>query len=439
MRALVLLVSLLLPHLGSPSLPASVPRYNDSSFRLPWAAGVERRIVQGNSSVGGDHQGREAYAWDVSMPIGTPLLADRDGVVTMTKDDSNVGGYDYFLGYQANFVVINHGDGLQTLYLHLMYRGVLVRPGQRVVQGQPIGFSGDTGFSGGPHLHVVVEAAGDADRVTQSVSAAFADVSSWGGVPMAGRRYVSGNVPTGTLSRVTPVPSVRKPNVYRNPFAPVQGRQDYAIPHGHFYMQARGEIPNPRSGFLVADDDGIAFNQALDATGGPAVVGYPISQRFPFGGLTTQAFQKLVLQWRPDTGQVQPLNVLDALHDAGGDAELAASHQIPPPADTSGDAGLSWDQVVARHEAFLDASAALKAAYFSAPDPVGLYGLPMSPVTDEGNVLVVRCQRAALQLWKVDLPWAKAGQVTVANGGDLAKEAGLFPSAALVPDPAPIP
>lgn len=439
MHAFLLLLSLLLPRLGDPHLTAIVPRYNDSAFRLPWAAGIEHRIVQGNNSLGGDHQGREAYAWDVSMPIGTPLLADRDGVVTMTKDDSNVGGYDYYLGYQANYVVVNHGDGTQTLYLHLMYHGVLVQPGQRVAQGQPIGFSGDTGFAGGPHLHFAVEVAGDSDRVTQSIPASFADVSSWDGVPLVGRHYVSGNVPTGPIPEVAPVPSVRKPNVYRNPFAPFQGRQDYPVPHGHFYMQARGDTPNPRSGFLVADDDDVPFDQVLDALGGPAAVGYPISQRFTLDGLTTQAFQKLVLQWHPDTGQVQPLNVLDALHDAGDDARLASAHQIPPPADTSGDAGLSWDQVVARHEAFLDGNAALKAAYFSVPDPVGLYGLPMSPVTEEGNVLVVRCQRAALQLWEVDLPWAKAGQVTVANGGDLAKEAGLFPGAALVPDPAPIP
>jgi hypothetical protein len=52
---------------------------------------------------------------------------------------------------------------------------------------------------------------------------------------------------------------------------------------------------------------------------------------------------------------------------------------------------------------------------------------------------VVRTQRAVLQLWKHDEPWARAGDVTVANGGDLAKALGLFPAAALKPEPQPIP
>jgi len=57
----------------------------------------------------------------------------------------------------------------------------------------------------------------------------------------------------------------------------------------------------------------------------------------------------------------------------------------------------------------------------------------------EGTLLIVRCQRAALQLWKVDTPWAKAGRVTVANDGDLLKERGWIPSYALAVDYAPVP
>jgi hypothetical protein len=48
-----------------------------------------------------------------------------------------------------------------------------------------------------------------------------------------------------------------------------------------------------------------------------------------------------------------------------------------------------------------------------------------------GNHYAVRLQRAVIQEWKQDVPWAKAGQATVANGGDIAKEAGLFPAPAL--------
>jgi len=55
-----------------------------------------------------------------------------------------------------------------------------------------------------------------------------------------------------------------------------------------------------------------------------------------------------------------------------------------------------------------------------------------------GNHFAVRLQRAVIQLWKVDVPWAKAGETTVANGGDVAKEAGLFPPDATTPQRSPL-
>lgn len=48
-------------------------------------------------------------------------------------------------------------------------------------------------------------------------------------------------------------------------------------------------------------------------------------------------------------------------------------------------------------------------------------------------MLVVRCQRAVFQQWKVDVPWAYAGEVTVANAGDIAKAANLIPANAMKP------
>ncbi len=50
---------------------------------------------------------------------------------------------------------------------------------------------------------------------------------------------------------------------------------------------------------------------------------------------------------------------------------------------------------------------------------------------------MIRTQRAVFQQWKEDVPWAAAGQVTIANSGDIAKELGLFPAEALIPQPAP--
>jgi len=60
-------------------------------------------------------------------------------------------------GGRANFVRILHDDGSMALYAHLKSEGVLVRVGQRVRAGQPIGLSGNTGFTTGPHLHFAVQ------------------------------------------------------------------------------------------------------------------------------------------------------------------------------------------------------------------------------------------------------------------------------------------
>ena len=432
----VTLLAVMLPFFaeGTPG-----PPYNPSPFFLPWPAGVTYRVIQGNNSVTGDHIGNEAYAWDFSMPEGSLLLAPRDGVVLMTKDDSNAGGFNIYNGYFANYVVIDHGDGTQSLFLHLMYHGVLVQPGQRVVRGQPIAYSGDTGFSGGPHLHFAIEQYGTYDRVTVSVPAAFADVADWDGVPLTGRAYTSGNQPVGAAE---PRPLVMAQRLPRNPSSsrpnPYANRQDFPVPHGHFYLQGNGQGGAGRLGFLVADDNRMPFNAAVDALGGPAVTGYPISQRFSFHGLTTQVFQKLVLQYHPEDGSVQAPNVMDLLHSAGDDAALQVQ-LIPPPAGTDADIGLAWPDIVTRHLAFLAGSPALQRAYFAVADPLTVYGLPMSAPIDEGPAVVVRTQRAALQLWKQDEPWAAAGTVTVANGGDLAKTLGLFPADALKPEPQPIP
>jgi len=182
-------------------------------------------------------------------------------------------------------------------------------------------------------------------------------------------------------------------------------------------------------GYIVADDAQAKFLTEFNRLGGIQALGYPISRRFQLEGFVVQGFQKAILQWHPDTGQATFVNVLDWMHDQGSDAWLASQQMTPPPADNSGDTGLSWPEVVTRHQSVLAGNAALRTAYTAVDDPVGRYGLPTSDIVDEGPALVIRCQRAVLQLWKQDVPWATAGQVTVANGGDLAKQAGLIPAA----------
>jgi hypothetical protein len=185
----------------------------------------------------------------------------------------------------------------------------------------------------------------------------------------------------------------------------------------------------------VTDEFGHHFWAAFREDGGVAGVGYPASHRFFWNGFYYQVMQKEVFQWQPATNSVAFFNVFDVLHDQGFDAWLDATQQIPPPFDTSPDTGLAWNRVVARHEQLLNRVPAIRSRYFADRNAVNDYGLPMS-VKDYGPVLVVRCQRAAFQYWKVAQPFARAGSVTLVNGGDVAKAAGLFPKDAVTPGPA---
>lgn len=78
---------------------------------------------------------------DLAAPAGTPIIASRGGTVT-------VAGYSNSAGY---YVTINHGDGFSSIYMHMT--NYVVSSGQKVNQGQTIGYVGSTGISTGNHLH----------------------------------------------------------------------------------------------------------------------------------------------------------------------------------------------------------------------------------------------------------------------------------------------
>jgi len=98
--------------------------------------GVERVF---NGSVQSTHQGL-----DFRAPSGTPVAAVNSGRVILARP----------LFFEGNCVVIDHGQGLLTLYLHLSKFSV--KEGDDVDKGQPIGLSGGTGRATGPHLHLAV-------------------------------------------------------------------------------------------------------------------------------------------------------------------------------------------------------------------------------------------------------------------------------------------
>ncbi len=80
---------------------------------------------------------------DIGASYGSSIYAADSGTVVRSSDGWN-GGW-------GNYVMIDHGNGMQTLYAHMSSRAVSV--GQTVSRGQTIGYVGSTGMSTGPHLH----------------------------------------------------------------------------------------------------------------------------------------------------------------------------------------------------------------------------------------------------------------------------------------------
>lgn len=145
----------------------------------------EARIIQGNGGSFSHNQPNSWYAWDYDVPIGTPVVAARSGVVFRIWNHSNVGGRDRdrFIEY-GNFILIDHLDGTFAQYFHLAKDSFTVGLNEYVLQGEQIASSGDTGFLLGPHLHYAVF---DTDDY-KSISTRFFDFKMNGGVPEEGDR-----------------------------------------------------------------------------------------------------------------------------------------------------------------------------------------------------------------------------------------------------------
>lgn len=112
---------------------------------------------------------------DFAASIGTPVMAALSGTVTDTEAVKSRSGCQY-----GKFVLIKHADGLSTIYGHLSV--VNVSPGDTVTTGQVIGYSGNTGYATGPHLHFGLYA-------TQGVR--VVDASNLGSVNCSGIKTVA--------------------------------------------------------------------------------------------------------------------------------------------------------------------------------------------------------------------------------------------------------
>jgi hypothetical protein len=241
--------------------------------------------------------------------------------------------------------------------------------------------------------------------------------SSWVAVPCAT------DIGTGNLL----VCSTTQPGLFVPlivlPTNPALDQLDFPTADGHFFTQGNGFDGGGGLGYAVLDDGDAPMWSEFQRQGGVSRLGYPVTNRFLFQGVVTQAFQNGALQWQPDLGQSTLLNILDELHAHGSDGWLDTTRQIPPPPPD----GLPGDA------SMLSAWPGLLAAFAADAD---LYGLPVS-VKDYGQLTSVRFQRSTLYIWNQDQPFASAGTVGTGNSGDLARAAGLWPPSAATPGPPP--
>lgn len=127
---------------------------------------------------------------DYGAPTGTPVKAVGSG--TVAKRGWN-GGY-------GNQIIIQHGVGLESLYAHLSGYATGIRPGQKVRQGQVIGFVGSTGLSTGPHLDFRLRQNGEFINPTKAINPRGAPVdpalvSTFKKVVEHERAYLDGKQP----------------------------------------------------------------------------------------------------------------------------------------------------------------------------------------------------------------------------------------------------
>lgn len=117
------------------------PGISPVSVKFRLGDGLKWRTVHPVLGTSRPHNGQ-----DFDVPYGTQVYATGDG--TVIESGWNSGGF-------GNWIVIDHGYGLQTVYGHLS--DIKVVKGQNVKRGDIIAISGSTGLSSGPHLHYQVE------------------------------------------------------------------------------------------------------------------------------------------------------------------------------------------------------------------------------------------------------------------------------------------
>lgn len=125
-----------------------------TSYCLPYSK--HNTFLLSQAENGKTHVDDHRYAYDFVMPVGSPVHASRDGVIREIVDTFADKAQTEEFKTQGNYILVEHSDGTLAMYAHLDKKGSSVEKGQKIRAGQLIAYSGNTGFTSGPHLHFEV-------------------------------------------------------------------------------------------------------------------------------------------------------------------------------------------------------------------------------------------------------------------------------------------
>ncbi|HEY9033560.1 MAG TPA: M23 family metallopeptidase [Pseudomonadales bacterium] len=137
--------------LGDPAAQA-----DDTAYRVPVPVNGLYRITQAFAGRFSHAEEPNRYAVDIDVPVGTEVLAARDGVVVLVRQNYVLDGVGDYFADKANMIQVLHEDGTLGVYAHLLNDSARVSAGDTVRAGQPLARSGSSGYSTGPHLHFVI-------------------------------------------------------------------------------------------------------------------------------------------------------------------------------------------------------------------------------------------------------------------------------------------
>lgn len=116
---------------------------------------IPKKFIKTISKKSPAHIGKLKNSVDFIIPEGTPIKAAFYGIVVDIKQDSGMGGYTKKFDKYGNYIEIKHANNEYSIYEHIKKNSSLVKVGDKVKEGQIIGYSGKTGWISnlGPHLH----------------------------------------------------------------------------------------------------------------------------------------------------------------------------------------------------------------------------------------------------------------------------------------------